>query len=149
MYLLIMLPPVALLFYLFTKETELMDSFIQIVTVYKNISQGEYFLLLLISHSFLLIPQFVISFSPDLLLDQDALVLNYSYIFISLYITMTSGIRRLRDIDWNSFLILVPFVFIIILFIPSFSQEKKKIKNLEKKIQIAELKKKLKDLEDD
>ena len=86
MYLLIMLPPVALLFYLFTKETELMDSFIQIVTVYKNISQGEYFLLLLISHSFLLIPQFVISFSPDLLLDQDALVLNYSYIFISLYI---------------------------------------------------------------
>ena len=67
-------------------------------------------------------------------------------IFLFRYI---SGIRRLRDIDWNSFLILVPFVFIIILFIPSFSQEKKKIKNLEKKIQIAELKKKLKDLEDD
>ena len=148
-YLLITIPPVLLFLYLYFVGEDLMDSIIELVIINGSISQGKYLFLLLVSHAFVVSAAVVINLYPDALSSQDSLVLYFSYLIIFLFLIMTSGIRRLRDIGWNSYLILIPFIHIIILFVPATSIESKKVKKLEKKVKIAELKKKLKELEDE
>ena len=120
------------------------DIIFDLFDFYGKDDQKKYLLNFTIAHSFMLFP---IIGSTYVVSSDEIFYPSLFYLFMYVLIITSSGIRRLRDIDWNAFLILVPFVYIIIIFIPSVSSDNKKLKKLEKKVKIAELKKKLKDLE--
>ena len=133
-----------LIFLIFDKEGEFQNTIFDLFDFYGNDGQKKYLLNFTIAHSFMLLP--IIS-STYVVSNDEIFYTSLIYLFMYILIITSTGIRRLRDIDWNAFLILVPFVYIIIIFIPSVSSDNIKLKKLEKKVKIAELKKKLKDLE--
>ena len=102
------------------------------------INRGEYFIYFLIIHAALVLSYF---FPENIFVIIPCLMIIF-------YFTTMAGICRLNDIGWSPWLILVPFVYILILFIPTHSKEKSEVKKLKKKVEIAELKKRLKDLEE-
>ena len=147
MELLFLLPFVIIVIYISVYIDEVEGVFL----VNGTLGQGRYLFLVFLSNSF------VISAYP--LLDvATPVVLVYS--LISIFLTISSGIRRLRDIGWNSFLILIPFVYLVIIFLPTkknilndtkesdASVASDELKELENKVKIARLKKELKDLEE-
>ena len=127
----------------------------KIFQVRGTLSQGRYLFLLFASNSFL-IPAYALSSLGGTMITAIVLICS----FFSIFLTISSGIRRLRDIGWNSFLILIPFVYLVIIFLPTkkniFNDTKEsdesvasdELKELENKVKIARLKKELKDLEE-
>ena len=126
------------------EEVEFQDIIFNLFDFYGKEDQKKYLLNFIIAHSFILLPIISTTYVAS---SDEIFYTSLIYLFMYALIITSSGIRRLRDIDWNAFLILVPFVYIIIIFIPSVSSDNIKLKKLEKKVKIAELKKKLKDLE--
>ena len=136
MELTIFIPLIALVFYLILVKDEVEAVFL----VSGKITQGKYLILTIIGNLFGITGTQIID-------SEGAIVIVIVWAILSVYVTISAGIRRLRDIGWNSFLILIPFVYLIIIFIPSKSSNSSELKELEKKVKIAELKKKLRDLE--
>ena len=136
MELVIFIPLLGLVFYSILAKNELEGMFL----VSGTIGQAKYLLLIIISNLFAIT-------TTQILNEDGAIIIIIFWLILSVFLTISSGIRRLRDIGWNSFLILIPFVYLIIIFIPSKSSNSSELKELEKKVKIAELKKKLRDLE--
>ena len=136
MELVIFIPLLGLVFYSILAKNELEGMFL----VSGTIGQAKYLLLIIISNLFAIT-------TTQILNEDGAIIIIIFWLILSVFLTISSGIRRLRDIGWNSFLILIPFVYLIIIFIPTKNENTNEIKELEKKVKIAELKRKLKDLE--
>ena len=136
MELVIFIPLLGLVFYSILAKNELEGMFL----VSGTIGQAKYLLLIIISNLFAIT-------TTQILNEDGAIIIIIFWLILSVFLTISSGIRRLRDIGWNSFLILLPFVYLIIIFIPTKNENTNEIKELEKKVKIAELKRKLKDLE--
>ena len=135
MAVLVFAPLIIMTFYIILVKDELEGIFV----INGEIGQAKYLVLLIISHLFTLSLYAVIN-------RDDAIVIILIWTLFSIFLIVSSGIRRLRDIGWNSFLILVPFVYLIIIFIPSKNSTSSELKNLEKKVKIARLKKELEEL---